>query len=232
MEQICLDHIFDTIEVFQDVNKSSIELLKSQSTLRAFKKGEQVFREKETVQTLYFVVSGLVALYKISSLGEKKIIFVYSKGQLLNEVIFQELAASVSCEVQENAVLLCIPRGVFLNAMEKDFKLTKAVIESMSIKIRRLYRQLKNTSNSLRGDKKIVAKLWKLSNDYGIPHPDGIMIGMELSITYLADMIGSKRETVSRQVKMLAEAGLIIMDKNHFIIPDQDKLREYFKSDK
>lgn len=226
-----LDQVFDSIELLKDVGKSTRSILKVQAVLKQYKKGEHIFREKEPIHTIYFVVAGMAALYKISSLGEKKIIFVYGNGNLLNEVIFQELPASVSCEAQENAVVLCISRTSFLMAMERDFQLTQAVVESLSIKIRRLYRQLKNTSNSLRGDKKIVAKLWKLSNDYGVPHKNGTMIAMELSITYLADMIGSKRETVSRQVKMLVESGLITIDKNHFIIPDQEKLREYFKKE-
>ena len=55
------------------------------------------------------------------------------------------------------------------------------------------------------------------------------MIDMNLSITYLADMLGSKRETVSRQVKRLTELGLINMEKNRITIPDMKKISEYFK---
>ena len=57
----------------------------------------------------------------------------------------------------------------------------------------------------------------------------GTLIDMNLSITYLADMLGSKRETVSRQAKKLTELQLISMEKNHVSIPDMEKLREYFK---
>ena len=52
---------------------------------------------------------------------------------------------------------------------------------------------------------------------------------MNLSITYLADMLGSKRETVSRQVKRLTELGLINMERNRITIPDMKKISEYFK---
>lgn len=52
---------------------------------------------------------------------------------------------------------------------------------------------------------------------------------MELTITYLADMLGSKRETVSRQLKQLADAGLVRYGDGRFLLPDRDALQKYFK---
>ena len=57
----------------------------------------------------------------------------------------------------------------------------------------------------------------------------GVLIDMSLSITYLADMLGSKRETVSRQVKRLTELKLICMEKNRIFVPDIAELSNYFK---
>lgn len=75
----------------------------------------------------------------------------------------------------------------------------------------------------------MAAKLLKLSWDHGVEDEDGVRIDMNLTVTYLAEMLGSKRETVSRQVKKLNEQGLIMVKKNKFIIPDQEKLSKYFK---
>jgi len=81
----------------------------------------------------------------------------------------------------------------------------------------------------LNGEKRVAAKLLKLSWDHGVEDEDGVRIDMNLTVTYLAEMLGSKRETVSRQVKKLNEQGLIMVKKNKFIIPDQEKLSKYFK---
>ena len=51
--------------------------------------------------------------------------------------------------------------------MKQDFKLTEVILYSMSKKIRRLYRQIKNTVPT-KMDKRVAAKLWKLSKDYGL----------------------------------------------------------------
>lgn len=219
-----------TIKVFQDISDNTLDIIASKTNIRTYNKGEGVFWDKEPGNIIYAVVDGFVELYKISSLGEKKIIFVYNEGNILNEVILQDLPASINCMAQKKSALLAIPKETLLYAMEQDFNLTKLIIDSMAIKIRRLYRQLKNTTNSLRGDKKIAAKLWKLGKDYGIVCSSGIKINMDISITHLADMVGSTRETVSRQVKQLVQEGLIIVKKNTFIIPDMNELGMFFKS--
>ena len=157
------------IEVFRQVTPNSITILSSCGTMRYLSKGEHLFLDKEPVEMLYIIVSGLVSLYKVNSKGEKKVIFILDKGKLINEAILQGLSASINCEVFEDAQILCFDKSDFLRVMENDFVLTKIVLDSLSIKVRRLYRQLKNTSNSVRGDKRIAAKLWKLSNDYGSP---------------------------------------------------------------
>ncbi|MCQ4637277.1 Crp/Fnr family transcriptional regulator [Anaerovorax odorimutans] len=217
-------------EILRDASPASLAMLAGCGVLRSAEKGAHLFYDHDYTETLYIVISGMAALYKMNSQGEKKVIFVLGKGKALNEEILNGLASSVSCEVLKSGLVLSFPREQMLLAMEEDRGLSRAMLNSMSLKIRRLYRQMKNTTNSIRGDKKIAAKLWKLAADYGAPCPEGTMIGIDLTITYLADMLGTKRETASRQLKVLTDQGLVLVKKNRFIIPDCEKLSEYFKS--
>jgi CRP-like cAMP-binding protein len=112
--------------------------------------------------------------------------------------------------------------------MEENFAFTKNVINSLAKKVRRLYRQMKNTT-PIKIEKKLAAKLWKLSKDYGVSHPIGTLINLNVSVTYLADMFGSQRETISRALKKLQELDLIVVEHKKIFIPDRDKLSNYFK---
>lgn len=217
-------------EVLQKASPASLAALSATAGLKRLAKGEHLFWDKENVSCLYFVVEGKFSLYKLNSNGEKKVIFIYSSGQMLNEVMLQDLPASINCEALTDALALYFPIHEFEQVMREDFALSKAVMESMAMKIRRLYRQLKNTTGSLRGDKRIAAKLWKLSQDHGVPADEGTRIDMDLTVTYLADMLGAKRETVSRQLKILTDNQLVIQKAGIFIVPDRDKLMEYFKT--
>lgn len=148
----------------------------------------------------------------------------------MNEVILQKNMSSLNCEILSDCEILEIPAKKFLEVMSYDFQLSRNIIESMAYKIRRLYHQLKNTSNSIRLDKQIASKLWKLSRDFGKETDEGIEINFNLSISYLADMLGSKRETVSRQLKILSEKDLIIVKRNRFVVVNRDNLLKYFRN--
>lgn len=217
-------------DVLQKASPASMASLMSIANMKKLEKGEHLFWDKDQVTNLYFVAEGQFSLYKLNSNGEKKVIFISGPGQMLNEVIIQDLPASINCEAFLDAQALYFPVQEFTQVMREDFSLSHAVMDSMALKIRRLYRQLKNTTGSVRGDKRIAAKLWKLSQDYAIPHEKGILIGLDLTITYLADMLGAKRETVSRQMKLLIDAGLVLQTSSGFIIPDRDELQMYFKA--
>lgn len=219
----------EAVPVLQAASPLSRSEIASFAYLRRYAKGQHIFFDREDVGCLYILLEGVASLYKLNSLGEKKVIFVYGPGNLLNEDMFLELPVSVNCEIREEALVLTLPRERFWLVMEKDGGLAREVVGSMALKIRRLYRQLKNTTNALSGEKRLAAKLFKLAKDYGVMTGKGDLINMNMSITYLADMLGSKRETVSRQVKKLSELSFIVMEKNKIIVPDMWKLSEYFK---
>lgn len=188
-----------------------------------------VFRDKEKVDVIYVVLDGKFSLYKIEENAQKRVIFILGRDKILNDVILDNLPASINCEVFDSGKLLIIDKVRFLSFMENDFNLTRAVIESLSIKLRRTYRQLKNTTPNKKIEKKIAAKLWKLSKDYGIETQQGIAIDLNLSMTYFADMFGSQRETISRAMKQLENKELIFLINKTIVVKDRDKLANFFK---
>ncbi|WP_195988616.1 Crp/Fnr family transcriptional regulator [Clostridium sp. D53t1_180928_C8] len=216
------------ISLFSKISKSTIYKLNEICFIKELKKGDHLFRDKEIISSIYIIKSGKIALYKQSESSQKKVVFILGKDTVVNEVIIDDLPASINCEAFENTEVLCFDRIKFLDIMKDDFELSKVIISSLSIKVRRLYRQSKN-SIPIKVEKRVAAKLWKLSRDYGIPHEDGTLIDLNITITYLADMFGAPRETISRALKILNSEGLIINKNKKIIVPDRNKLVRFFK---
>lgn len=63
---------------------------------------------------------------------------------------------------------------------------------------------------------------------FGKPHPDGKQV--DLTEKELGARAGLTRETVSRQLKKLADQKLIIRSYKHILVPDVTKLEEYIKT--
>lgn len=218
----------ENLKIFNGIKDSSVNELCKIAEVRCYIKDRHIFRDKEFIDDIYIVQNGKVALYKINEYGQKKVIFILGEGAIINDVTLDDLPSSINCEAFENCEIICFKKGKFIELMEKDFKVATIIINSLAKKTRRMYRQLKN-STSLKVEKKVAAKLWKLSKDYGKEVEDGILIDLVLSVTYLAEMFGIPRETISRALKILSKEGLIIQKNKKIIITDKDRLSKYFK---
>ncbi|HLR33802.1 MAG TPA: Crp/Fnr family transcriptional regulator [Tissierellales bacterium] len=216
------------LNLFYSVQTEYINYLAQKSFIEKFKEGDILFFEQDEMDYIYIVLKGKVTLFKLSEIGQKRIIFLLDKGDIVNEVIFDDLPSSISCEAFEDSEVLKIDKDALLYIMSKDFNLTKKIINSISKKNRRLYRQLKNII-PIRMDKKLAAKLWKLSRDYGVDIEEGVLIDLNLSVTYLADMLGSTRETVSRAINDFVRCGLIQYKNNKIVVKNRDELSIYFR---
>ncbi len=215
---------------FNNIDENTLRKLSNITRVTRYEKGKVLFRDKDIVDNIYIVLKGKVSLYKFNEKGQKKVIFILGLGDLINEVILQSSTASINCETIEDSQIMYCNTMELLQVMESDFEFTKMVLSSLSLKVRRMYRQFKNTTGVLNMGKRVASKLWKLGRDYGVADDNGILIDMEISITYLADLFGAQRETISRACKELSELGLIEYNNKKFTIKNKEKLLEYFKA--
>lgn len=216
------------LKIFNDIDPCILEMLEEKAFTFKLNKGKILFYEKDKVDKIYIVLTGKVTMYRSSEEGQKRVIYILNNGEFINEVIFDNQPASITCEAFEDSYILYFNKNDLINIMSKDFKLTQIIINSMGRKIRRLYRQIKNTT-PIRMDKRLAAKLWKLSRDYGIEIEDGVLIDLNISITYLADMLGSTRETISRGINSFQKKGMIKFKDKKIVVVSPEQLSTYFR---
>lgn len=219
----------NSIEVFKNIKEESKVNLEKILKTRKLSKKEILFYERDMVDKIYFIKEGKISLFKINESGERKIIFILPKGQMINDIFIDEKKTSaVSCEAFEKSILLECSSKDFMNIMENDFILTKNVLNHVQNINRRLYRQLKN-SISIRMDKKLAAKLYRMGREFGVEKDEWTLINANLTITYIADMLGCKRETLSRSMKVLQDENLVKIENKKVYIK-KDELSSYFKN--
>jgi len=227
MPQITLKQLKD-LPLLECIEDKTLNLIKASVVIKKLKKSQILFAERQSVNTIYIVLEGKVTMYKLSEKGQKRVVYILGRGEIINDANFEECSSSINCEGFEDSLIISILKVDLLNIMKLDFNLTEVMFCSMSKKIRRLYRQIKNTVPT-KIDKRVAAKLWKLSKDYGVETQEGTLIDVKISITYLADMLGSSRETVSRALKELEIMDMVKIKNRKFIV-NREKLNDYFKS--
>lgn len=218
------------LALFQGVGRNTLERLWQEGRTECFPKGSIIIRAKEPLKSVYVQLSGKSMIYNLTHLGKRKIIFIFGPGALLNEHVLNFHDSSVFCETIEASQVFILPASRLLKEMEMDFSLTKAILEAQERKLWRMGHQLKNTMGSIYMERKLAAKLWKLSRDFGKETEHGLEIDIHMTITFLADMLGAPRENTSRLCKTLTEFGLIRIEKKRIVIVNPEKLSHFYKT--
>lgn len=218
--------------LFENVAQETVDTLWLQGKVEEYSKNTVLMRAREPVTNIYIQLTGKSIVYNLTHTGQRKILFILGKGELLNEHIFNTHVGALFCETIEKSKVFVIPSEAFTNLMAQDFSLTQAVVEAQEKKIWRLGHQLKNTMGSIYMERKLAAKLWKLARDFGRETPDGIEIDINMTITFLADMLGAPRETTSRLCSTLTDYGLLKVNKKRIIIVNPQKMSHFYKTGK
>ena len=197
--------------------------------ITASPKGCFCLRAREKNSGIFFILSGKVTIYNLTKCGKKKVLFILGKDHIANSSLTDHYNTTF-CETMEPCHFYIVPRQRLLEMMEKDFHLTKTLLHYQERKLWRLEHQLKNTVGSIYLERKLAAKLWKLSRDFGIRTEKGILIDIDLSITFLADLLGVPRENASRACKKLTEYRLISIEKKKIYISDTEKMAFFYKN--
>ena len=220
------------LELFQDIAPQTAERILEKGKVTKVSKGTILMRSKEPAHQILIQLSGKSIIYNLTHVGKRKILFIFGRGALLNDHISNDNMPSVYCETIDESTILSIPASEFMKMMSEDFILMKNIIEAQEKKIWRLSHQLKNTMSSIYLERKLASKRWKLGRDFGVQTEDGLEINMNLSITFLADMLGVPRETTSRVCAELVDYGLIKVNKKRITILDSNKMSAFYKTGK
>lgn len=222
----------DKIKLFSNISETTKNKMKNIAIKKILKKGNILFSAEDNLEYIYGILAGKTAIYRINTEGQKRVFFILGEGELINEVIFDNLPVSADCEAFEDTIVIRFNKSEFLKLMQEDFNLTMQILNSMGKKQRRLYRQLKNTL-PIGMEKKLAAKLWKLAKDYGENSKnkeyEWKKINMNISTTYIACMLGTSRETISRAMKQLQKVGACRWEGRTLYVKE-DILLKYYRT--
>ena len=213
------------MDIFKNASNSTLSKLINAGKI----KNDIIYSDKKIVDYIFFILEGKAIIYNMTHNGNRKIIFILGSGKLLSFNVINDRLTSVFSEAIEKTQILSIERREFLKIIKHDFEFLKSIMSEYEKYIWRMGHQLKNTIENIYIERRVAAKLWKLGRDFGIKTDEGILIDIEMTITFMADFIGAPRESTSRACKKLINEKLIKFENKKFIILNADKLAEYYK---
>ena len=171
-----------------------------------YPKGATLCNEGHKARGVFIICRGRVKLSTMSSEGRSLILRIAKAGEVIG--ISAALAGSpceVTAETMEQATASFVTRQDFLNLMKRCPDLALKLINQLAHNYRASYHELRSLGLSVSVAEKLARLLLEWAGDNGQAehtHPSGGRLRFNMRVTQeeIAELIGSTRETVSRQL--------------------------------
>ncbi|MCJ7777126.1 MAG: Crp/Fnr family transcriptional regulator, partial [Sedimentisphaerales bacterium] len=174
--------------------------------------------EGESADVLYFVVNGVVKVFKTSADGKEQILRIIRPGDSFNDVPVLSGGVNLASAAAMSVALLNGIKKKDLEAVSKEYpQIALNIIKVLSQRVQEMIELVEDLSfRNVRGR---VAKilLEHIGNGNG-ERP-------RLTQQEMAAMIGTAREMVGRSFRSLEEEGAIRIERNRIIITNQAILK-------
>ena len=177
-----------------------------------------IYSEGSPADTLFFVESGLVKIYKRGDDNKEIILEIVSGNELFgDEALGTQQTRASSAEVLQEGAIHVIPRPLFLRLCEQRADLWR----ELSVLLLERNRQLEKKIELLclrDVEYRILYYMAQLAKTFGAKG-SGSEYSIPLSQGELASLIGATRETTSTTLNSLARRGVIRLGRRQLIVP-------------
>jgi CRP-like cAMP-binding protein len=177
-----------------------------------------IYSEGSPADTLFFVESGLVKIYKRGEDNKEIILEIVSGSAIFgDEALGTQQTRASSAEVLQEGIIYVIPRPIFLRLCEQRAELWR----EFSVLLLERNRQLEKKIELLclrDVEYRILYYMAELAKTFGAKG-SGSEYSIPLSQGELASLIGATRETTSTTLNALARRGVIRLGRRQLIVP-------------
>ena len=208
-----------SILYFADISLAELKSISKLVFEKTADRAELVLLEGEPAESLYFVASGVVKVFKTSVEGKEQILSIVRPGESFNDVsIFDGEPNPVSAQAMGPVVLYGIKKNEMEGIVRNHPQIALNVIKVLVERVRHLLSLVEDLSF-----KHVIGRVAKIL----VEHIGGEM-SREQRFTQqeMAAMAGTAREVVGRSLKELEEAGAIKLDRHRIIITDKEALQK------
>ena len=177
-----------------------------------------VYSEGSPADSLFFVDTGLVKIYKRGDDNKEIILQIVPAGELFGEqALAGEQTRTVAAEVLQEGVIFVVPRDLLLRICERRADLWREMAAFMALRKRQLEKKVELLCLH-DVEYRILYYMAELARMFGA-RANGTEYSIPLAQGELASLIGATRETTSTTLNALARRGVIRLGRRQLIVP-------------
>ena len=221
-QTINIEALLAHVPLFNGLEKDEIARIARGTREVNAQRGDILFHKGDVATGFHLIVYGQVKLAFTSPQGGEKVVDIIGQGQSFGEaVMFMEKPYMVYAQTLADSQLLHISKAAILDEIEKDPRLGRKMIASLSIRLHHLITDVESYSLHS-GRSRIIGYLLREHCDAG-----AITVTLPTNKGVIASRLNLTQEHFSRILHELSENGLIAVKGRKISIPDVKKLRRY-----
>lgn len=199
------------LPLFADLDPEHLDQLAKATRSIACSRAQAIYQAGDPCSEIYVLVSGQVTLSLFSNRGDEKVIEVLEAGQSFGEAeLFGTRSYSIGAVAVRPSQVLGISRDSFLHIMTKDPRVALRVIEVLARRQIGMETELATRRFHSSG-RRVLDFMLQLAGPQR--DPDGeTVVTLNISKKLLASRFDMQPETLSRTLRDLTKAGLIVVD--------------------
>ena len=215
--------VLKSIPYFSNLSLAELESIRSLVFEKTADRAEMVLFEGEPAESVYFVVSGAVKVFKTSAEGKEQILSIVRPGESFNDVPVFDGGVNPASARAMGPVLLYGIRKSDMEAILKDHpQIALNVVKVLARRVRHLVSLVEDLSF-----KHVIGRVARIL----LEHVEGeVGCGTRLTQQEMAAMAGTAREVVGRSLKALEEQGAIKVNRHRIVITNKEVLREVMET--
>lgn len=219
------DALLANIPLFQALSAEDRAQLVGSIQRRRVKKKEILFHKGEEGTTLYVIISGKIKVVLPSPLGEEVVLAVFTDSDFFGEMaLLDGMPRSAAAVALEDSELFVLTQSDFVAFLQNNPDAIRAILRSLSLRLRKTDDLLQDTC-FLNVSGRLAKKLVQLVEEHGGQEENMASFELSLTQTDLARMVGTSRESINKELRMLREKGLVSMQGGTFIIHNMQRLK-------
>jgi len=213
------DYFTKNIPFLAGLSDDEINKIKNIIVEKRFLKNQIILLEEDTPNYIYFIYSGKVKVVQQSADGRERMIAIHKRGDFFGEMaVLDGKTAPATVVAIEATKVGFISKTDFENHLLQNKKVLLEIIALLCIRLREAWMMCKVMSFA-DAEQRIRMVLRNMSDQFGIKDQRGTIINLRLTHKDLSEFASISRETVTRLIKKLADAGEIeTLDNKHFLL--------------
>ena len=219
------DNFLRIVPLFRSLGPEDLGRLAASVRSQSLKKGEVLFRKGSEGTALFIIRRGRIKIVLPSRVGDEVILAIFSRGDFFGEMaILDGMPRSADAVALEPSELYVLNRSDFLIFLKNNENTIQSILYSLSVRLRKTDDLLEDTC-FLHISSRFAKKLVELTETYGRQEGNTMLIDLSLTQKDLASMIGTTRESINKQLRILREKGLVSIIDNKILIYNLELLK-------